>query len=62
MPSLWAASLLLLFAVIAGGIACVEAIGNGELLAALALAALTLACALGFFVPIVSRRVRQWWW
>lgn len=31
MPSLWAASLLLFFAVIAGGIACVDAIGNGKL-------------------------------
>ena len=36
MPSLWAASLLLLFAVIAGGLACVEAVGNSEYLAALA--------------------------
>jgi hypothetical protein len=62
MPSLWAASLLLLFAVIAGGLACVEAVGNGEYLAALAFAAITLTCAVGFAVPFVSRRVRQWWW
>jgi hypothetical protein len=51
MPSLWAASLLLLFAVIAGGVACVEAIGNSEYLAALAFAAITLTCAIGFSVP-----------
>lgn len=62
MPSLWAASLLLLFAIIAGGLACVEAVGNGEYLAALAFAAITLTCAVGFAVPFVSRRVRQWWW
>ncbi len=62
MPSLWAASLLLLFAVIAGGFACVEAVVSGEYLAALAFAAITLACAVGFSVPFVSRRVRQWWW
>lgn len=62
MPSLWAASLLLLFAVIAGCVACVEAIGNGEYLAALAFAAITLTCAVGFSVPLVSHRVRQWWW
>ena len=62
MPSLWAASLLLLFAVIADGLACVEAIGSGEYLAALAFAVIALACAVGFSVPFVSRRVRQWWW
>ena len=62
MPSLWAASLLLLFAVIASGVACVEAIGNGEYPAALAFAAISLTCAVGFSVPLVSRRVRQWWW
>jgi hypothetical protein len=56
------ASLLLLFAVIAGGVACVEAIRNGEYLAAIAFAAITLTCAVGFSVPLVSRRVRQWWW
>jgi hypothetical protein len=60
MPSLWAASLLLLFAVIAGGLACVEAVENGEYLPALAFAAITLTCAVGFAVPFVSRRVRQW--
>jgi len=62
MPSLWAASFLLFFAVIAGGIACVEAIGNGEYLAALAFAVIALLCAIAFSVPFVSRRVRQWWW
>ena len=62
MPSLWAASLLLFFAVIAGGIACVEAVESGKYLAALAFAAITLTCAVGFSVPFVSRRVRQWWW
>ncbi len=62
MPSLWAASLLLFSAVIAGGVACVEAIGNGEYLAALASAVIALTCAVGFSVPFVSRRVRQWWW
>ena len=62
MPSLWAASLLMLFAAIAGGLACVEAVGSGEYLAALAFAAIALACAVGFSVPFVSRRVRQWWW
>lgn len=62
MPSLWAASLLLFFAVIAGGIACIEAIGDGEYLAALAYAAIALICAVAFSVPIASRRVRSWWW
>ncbi len=62
MASLWAASLLLLFAVIAGGFACVEAVGSGDYLVALAFAAITLVCAVGFSVPFVSRRVRQWWW
>jgi hypothetical protein len=52
----------MLFAVIAGGLACVEAVKSGEYLAALAFAAITLACAVGFSVPFVSRRVRQWWW
>jgi hypothetical protein len=62
MPSLWAASLLLFFAVIAGGIACIDAIGSGNYLAALAFAGITLTCAGGFAVPFVSRRVREWWW
>jgi hypothetical protein len=62
MPSLWAASLLLFFAVIAGGLACVEAIGDGRYLPALAFAAITLVCAVGFAVPFVSRWVREWWW
>ena len=62
MPSLWAASMLLFVAVIGAGLACVEAIGNGKYLAALAFAAITLTCAVGFAVPFVSRRVREWWW
>lgn len=56
------ASLLLLFAIIAGGLACVEAVGNGEYLAALAFAGITPMCAVGFAVPFVSRRVKEWWW
>lgn len=62
MASLWAASLLLLFGVVAGGVACVEAIEKGEYLASLAFAAITLTCAVGFSLPLVSHRVRQWWW
>ena len=61
MPQLWAASFLLLFGVVAGVLACVSSIEGGEYLAALVFAAIALVCGVGFSVPLVSRRVRQWW-
>lgn len=62
MAELWAAWLLLCFAVLAGVVAGVKAIGAGEYLAALAFTAIALVCAVGAYVPIRSRRVRRWWW
>jgi len=61
LPSIGAGVLLLFFAVIAGGVACVDAVGNGKYLAALAFAVLTLIFAMGVYLFLGVRRVRQWW-
>lgn len=61
MPSIGVGVLLLFFAVIAGAVACVDAVGNGKYLAALAFAVLTLIFAAGVYLFLGVRRVRQLW-
>jgi hypothetical protein len=60
--TLEAAWLFLCFGVIAGVVAFVDAVDRGNVLAALAFAAITLICCVGVYVPIGSKRVRSWWW
>jgi hypothetical protein len=62
VPQLWAVSALFCFGVLAAVLVCVESIEAGEYLAALGAAGIGLICALGVYVPIRSKRVREWWW
>lgn len=59
--SIGAGVLLLFFAVVAGAVAFVDALGSGEYLAALAFAVLTLIFAASVYLFLGVRRVREWW-